>query len=169
MNSLNDKRQSGEEVWMYLYWSKTICSKREDYLRKTQELNGFLINQGYNENEVQNQIDRATGLDREALLCSKRMKTPLERVPLIVTYHSGLPPLRSTLDKHSSILNVSKNLRELAIRNPPLVAYQRPPNLRTLLVRAQFTQKQERSYKGNSWCQQVRCKTCRHIQPIKTF
>ena len=83
--------------------TRRICSKGEDYLRRTQELKGFLINQGY-EDEVQNQIDRTTGLDREALLCSKRTKMPLECVPLIVTYHLGLPPLRSILDKHSSIL-----------------------------------------------------------------
>ena len=148
---------------------RRICSEREDFLRSTQKLKGFLINRGYNEDEIQHQIDRTTGLDREALLCSKRTKTPLERVPLIVTYHPGLPPLRSILDEHSSILNVSEKLRQLAVRNPPLVAYRRPPNLRTLLVRAQFAQKQQLSYKGNSRCQQVRCKTCRHIQPIKTF
>ena len=74
---------------------RRICSEQEDYLRRTQELKGYLTNWGYNEDEVQSQIDRTTGLDREALLCSKRMKTPLEWVPLIVTYHPGLPPLKA--------------------------------------------------------------------------
>ena len=49
------------------------------------------------------------------------------------------------------------------------MAYQRLPNLRTLLVWAQFTQKQQLSYKGNSQRLQVGCKTCQNIQPIKTF
>ena len=146
-----------------------ICSETEDYLLRTQELKGFLINRGYNEDEIQHQIDRTTGLDRKRLLRSKRVKTPLERVPLIVTYHPGLPPHRNIVDKHLSILNVSKKLKQLAVRNPPLVAYRRPPNLRTSLVRAQFVQKEQLSYKGNSRCQQTRCKTCRHIQPIKMF
>ena len=88
---------------------RRICSEREDYLLRTLELKGFLINRGSNEDEIQNQINRTTGLDREALLCSERMKMPFERVPLIVTYHPVLPPFRSILDKHSSILNVSKN------------------------------------------------------------
>ena len=57
---------------------RRICSKREDYLQRTQELKGFLITRGYNEDEIQNQIDRTTGVDKEMLLCSKRMKTPLE-------------------------------------------------------------------------------------------
>ena len=58
---------------------------------------------------------------------------------------------------------------ELAVRNLLFEAYQRALNLRTLLIGAQFTQKQQQFCKGNSPCQQVRCKTCRHIQPIITF
>ena len=57
---------------------RRICSRTEDYLRRTQELKGYLINRGYNEDEVQQQIDRTIGLDRDALLRSKRTKTPLE-------------------------------------------------------------------------------------------
>ena len=53
----------------------------------------------------------------------------LERVPLIVTYHPGLPPLRSILNKDYSILNGSEKLRELVVKNPPFVAYRRLPNL----------------------------------------
>ena len=148
---------------------RRICSRTEDYLQRTQELKGYLINRGYNEDEVQQQIDRTSGLDRDALLRSKRTKTPLQRVPLIVTYHPGLPPLRSILEKHSSILGVSERLKQFAERNPPLVAYRCSPNLRTLLVWATFKQKQHLSYKGNSRCQQTRCKTCNHIKPIKRF
>ena len=70
------------------------------------------------------------------LVIEMSQKMILERVPLTVTYHRGLPPLRSILDEHSSILNVSEKPRQLSVRNPPLVAYRRPPNLRTLLVRA---------------------------------
>ena len=81
----------------------------------------------------------------------------------------GLPPLKSILDKHSSILNVSKKWRQLAVKDHTLVAYQHPPILRTPLVQAQFAQKQQLSYKGNCCCLQVHCKTCQNIQPIKTF
>ena len=128
---------------------------------------GLLTNHGYHEDEIQQQIDRTIGLDRDVLLQSKRTKTPLERVPLIVTYHPGLAPLRSILEKHSSILLVSERLKQFAERNPPLVTYRCPPNLRTLLVRATFKQNHRLSYKGNSRCQQTRCKTCNHIQPMK--
>ena len=83
-------------------------------------------------------------------------------------YHPGLPPLRSILEKHSSILGISKRLKQFAERNPPLVAYRCLPNLKTLLVRATFKQK-HLSYKGNFLCQQTRCKMCDHVKPIKRF
>ena len=103
------------------------------------------MNRGYKEDEVQSQIDRTIGLDRDGLLFSKRINAPLERVPLIVTYYPGLPPLRIILNTHSSILNVSERLRELAVRNPPFVVYRHPPNVKSLLVRATFKQKQHLS------------------------
>ena len=65
---------------------RRICCRTEDYLQRTQELKGYLINRGYNEDETQQQIDRTIRLDMDTLLRSKRTKTPLERVPLIVTY-----------------------------------------------------------------------------------
>ena len=54
------------------------------------------------------------GLDRDMLLLSKKRTktTPLEQVPLIVDYHSSLPPLKSNLAKHSPILNVYRDLNE---------------------------------------------------------
>ena len=105
-----------------------ICSETRDYLQRSEELKKFLINRGYNENKIQQQIIRTKGLDRDALLLSrKRTKGPLNRVPFIVTYHPCFPPLNSILTKHSSILNVSERLRR-AVSNPPLVTYHRPPS-----------------------------------------
>ena len=78
-------------------------------------------------------------------------------------------PLKCILDKHSSILNVYEKLRQLAVRDPALVAYRHPPSLRTLVVSTQFAQKQQLLYKGNSWCWQVHCKPCWLMQSVKTF
>ena len=96
-----------------------------EFVAGVNELKGHLINRGYNEDEVQTQINKATGLDRSTLLQSTKDKTPLERVPLIVTYHPGLPPLKSILNKHLPILNVSHHLSS-AVKDPPLVAYRCP-------------------------------------------
>ena len=125
------------------------------------------MNRGYDEDEVQTQIDKATKSDREMLLQPKQNKTPLDRIPLVVTYHPGLPPLKNILEKHLPILRVSNRL-STAVKNLPLVAYRRPPNLKSLLVRAAF-RKPLSSYRGNSRCGQSRCKTCQHIKTVDKF
>ena len=56
---------------------RRICSRMEDFLQRTQELKGISINYRYNKDEVQHQIDRTIGLDRDALLLAKKSKRPL--------------------------------------------------------------------------------------------
>ena len=101
------------------------------------------------------------------MLQSKPNKTPLDRIPLVVTYQPGLPPLKRILEKHLPILHVSNRL-SMAVRNPPLVAYHRPQNLKSLLIRAAI-RKPLPSYRGNSRCDQPRCETCRHIKTVDRF
>ena len=95
-------------------------------LTASERTEGHLINKGYDKDEVQTQIDKATRQDRSTLLQSTKDTTPLDRVPLIVTYHPRLPHLKSSLNKHLPILNVSHRLSG-AVKDPPLVAYHRPP------------------------------------------
>ena len=96
---------------------------------------------------------------------NKKIKTPLKWVPLTVTYHLNLPPLKSILNKHSSILAVSERLSQAV---NPLVAYHCRPNLRNLLVWA-TSKLWQPSYKGNSQRHQTWCKTCHHIKMVDTF
>ena len=48
-------------------------------------------------------------------------------------------------------------------QSPPLVAYCHPPNLRDLLVKVTYGQTRD-TYRGNSQCQQPRCKTWPHME-----
>ena len=106
---------------------RRICSRTENYLGRVNQLKGHLINKGYDKDEVQTQIDKATRLDRSSLLQSTKDKTSLDRVPSIVTYHPGLPPPKNILNKHLPILNVSHRLSS-DVNDPPLVAYHHSPN-----------------------------------------
>ena len=65
------------------------------------------------------------------------------------------------------LINVSPQLKG-ALPVPPLVVYRRPPNLRSILVRAALKKSSEK-YKGNNRCGQPRCKTCAHIKTGVTF
>ena len=91
-----------------------ICSEKWDYLQRTEELKGCLFNRGYNKNDVQHQINRMKELSRDALLLlKKRTNSPLDWVLLIVTNHPSLPPLKSILVKHSSILGLRESQTSL--------------------------------------------------------
>ena len=65
------------------------------------------------------------------------------------------------------LIDVSPRLKG-ALPQPPLVVYRRPPNLRSLLVRAALKQTREK-YKGNDRFGQPRCKACAHIKTGVTF
>ena len=144
---------------------RRICSEPEEYLERTRELKCHLINRGYGENEVQQQINKATRVHRdEALMPSET--TNIGRIPLVVTYHPNLPPLHKILRKHLPILHLSDRMKK-AVSNPPLVANRRPRNLNDLVVRASLKPPQQ--YRGNYQCGRPRCKTCKHIKTGNNF
>ena len=145
---------------------RRICSEDDNYLFRTKELATFLTNRGYEKSEVQQQIDRATNIERLQTLKASNRKT-LERVPMVVTYHPDLPSLNKILRKHLPILHVSEKMRK-AVPHPPLVSYRRPRNLNDLLVRALLKSPQQ-LHKGTHQCNRPRCKTCMHIRTETKF
>ena len=69
------------------------------------ELKEYLVNKGYKREEVQQQIDRVTSVNRtEALIMSENRNT--DRVPLVVTYHPQLPCLGRILRNHLPTLHI---------------------------------------------------------------
>ena len=145
---------------------RRICARPDDYERRIGELKTYLVNRGYNEEAIQHQIDKASELSREDLLRKER-KNKEQVTPLVVGFHPNLPNLTRILHDHQCVINTSPRLSG-AIPKPPLVAYRRPPNLRNLLVRATYGQLKE-TYRGNSRCNQPRCKTCAHMKLGTTF
>ena len=112
-----------------------ICSEDDLYLKRTKELEDHLVNRGYDRAEVQHQINRATRISRTEALGTSEVRT-MERVPLVVTFHPQLPLLGKILRDHLLSLHISNKTKE-AVPNPPLVANQKPKNLKDLfLVRA---------------------------------
>ena len=132
-----------------------------------EELKGHLIKRGYDGEEVQSQIEKATRNRREELLMPREKEN--EQVTLlVVTFHPDLPHLIRTLHDHQCIINTFPQLRGTNPTETPLSRISLPPNLRDLLVRVTYGQTKE-TYKGNSQCQQPCCKTCEHIKTGTTF
>ena len=147
---------------------RRICSRDEDYTKRTEELKEHLKGRGYRDTTVDTQIQLATQTSREEALLPRPRRPALERIPLVVTYRPGLTKLSSIVRKHLPTLHISDKLRK-AIPNPPLVAYRRPPNLRDLLVRAEVKTPTPPTLGDNAPCGSRRCKTCPLIKHTNTF
>ena len=90
-----------------------------------------------------------------------------QATPLVVTFHPDLPHLSDILHEWQCLINVSQRLKG-TLPEQPIVVYRRPPNLRSLLVRAALRKSSE-TYRRNSWCGQPWCKMCAHIKTGFTF
>ena len=88
------------------------CSKTQNYLQRVRELKSFLMNRGCNEDDIQTEVGKGTGLNRGGLLQPKMTRVPLGQIPLLVTYRPGLPHFKSILDKHLPIPAVFDRLRQ---------------------------------------------------------
>ena len=145
---------------------RRICSEGDLYLKRIKELEDHLVNRGYNRVEVQQQINKATRVNRTEALAKSEAKI-MNRVPLVVNYHPQLPRLGKILRNHLPTLHISEKMKE-AVPNPPLIANRRPKNLKDLLVRASLKPPPQR-HEGSNRCGRPRCKSCVHIKTGITF
>ena len=145
---------------------RRICDQDLDFQRHITNLKTHLVQRGYDDEEVQLQLNKASGIKRSELLTPRPRKAQ-QITPFVVTFHPDLPHLSGVLRECHCLIDLSPQLKG-AFPQPPLVVYRRPPNLRSLLVKAALKQPREK-YKGNERCGQPRCKVCTHIKTGVTF
>ena len=88
---------------------------------------------------------------------------PTVRLFFVTTY--SLPNLSNAIKKYFPILTATKRGKE-AFKDPPLLAYRRPKNLRDFLVKAKLKNpsRANRTLSGTiSRCNDSRCRTCKFI------
>lgn len=147
---------------------RRICSRDEDFVKRSDELKTHLTTRGYEETIVDAQIQRAASVSRPEALQPHPRNTRLRRVPFVTTFQPGLNRLRSITRRHLPTLHISERLQS-AFPAPPIVAFRRAPNLRDLLVRAELKSPAPPTTIGNSPCGNRRCKTCVHIMSTNNF
>ena len=146
---------------------RRICSSESDLTKRMEELKQMLIHRKYNKNIVEAAIAKAKSLERSEAL--KRVEKPKnERVVMVVKHHPALPSFSAILRKHWTTMTKEKRLKEI-FPQPPMVAYQQPPNLKSLLVRAKIaTGKNQRIVPGMKKCGK-QCKVCSYVKEGKDF
>ena len=91
---------------------KRICSDGQDYIRHRDELGERLLSRGYPKNVIDKNFAKVDKMDRSELLTRKdKTNKATTRVPLVITFSSHLPNIRSILRNKRHILAKSKCCR----------------------------------------------------------
>ena len=113
---------------------KRICSDGQDYIRHRDELGERLLSRGYPKNVIDKNFAKVDKMDRSELLTRKdKTNKATTRVPLVITFSSHLPNIRSILRNKRHILEKSDNLKEI-FKEDPIVAYRKGRSLKDQLV-----------------------------------
>ena len=141
---------------------RTIVSDEATFEIRLQELKQFLFARGYGGDLIEQQFNRVRAKSRGKILSQNRADPKPERTPLVITWHPQLRALQQLLRETLPILHSSPRLRNI-FRDPPLVAFRRPPNLRNILVHTRdgaCAPPAEQDQPGSYPCQAARCLTC---------
>ena len=143
-----------------------ICSEEEKTTSRAQELVQFFTRRGYKESQVKEQIERALNggpkprpqapVRRQMPRCKTDDQRP--RIPLVLTYHPGLPDIKGILERNQPILHLSERMKK-AVPELPLRSFRQPPNLKSLIVRAKIT-RADNNRGVASACTTKRCLIC---------
>ena len=114
---------------------KRICSNQSDYKKHKKSLVDRLGKRGYPVSHVTSELKRVDRMERGTLLTRKDRDGNIgeDRVPLVATYSSFLPDIRSILQRSRHILQRSEKLKNI-FKKDPMIAYKRGSNLKDLLV-----------------------------------
>ena len=128
---------------------RRICSDEKKFRMTSEELVGWLVDRGYKEDFVRDQIGKASNLDKAALFDQKSSHSSEKRdhIPLVFTFHPVLNQLRDIVRKLHTMLDASEEHRWV-FKEQPLVVFRRPPNLNNSVVRAKLPKSQKGIAKG---------------------
>ena len=91
---------------------KRICTTEEDFTDQSKALTKRLVERGYNENEIKQQISKTFMTERAHQLNQKKQATS-NRILLILTYTRTLPDIKRAVCKHWDILKINRDFEQL--------------------------------------------------------
>ena len=141
----------------------SICSNERDAKKHLTNLIHFLTNRGHSAKKVVREVDRAiqrykntarplphspTSIQFQPTLAtqpvdlfeqkgvsSSTQNPKPQRIPLVLTYHPGLPDISSIIKRFLPVLHLNPDMKQ-ACPDPPLVAFRKPKSLRDFLIKA---------------------------------
>ena len=121
------------------------------------------------------QINRASRHNRDDLLRYK-IKTPMARIPCVLTYNPLLPDIKEAINKHWNILNINPKL-EAIFKEKPIMAFRRSRNLRDIIGQINIihgkVQRKKYITSKKGWCSPCNSKSnnlcCKQIRNTNEF
>ena len=107
---------------------------------------------------INEQTDKALRIPRNDLL-KYQHKENVDRIPFVVTYNHNILQLKRILNGLQHIFTNDPELNEI-FKQPPLISYRQPANLKTMLVKSRVNQETS----GTFPCNAPRCKLCPVIE-----
>ena len=143
---------------------RRICYSDELFNKGGKELKGFLVQRGYSERFVEQQILKEKMKNRKVLMLgAKKSSEKCARIPIVLDYHPALLDLHKVFRELQPIVDASKLLKEI-LPETPIVSFRRPKSIKDMLVRAVDEQ-----VKAMFQCGKARCKIGQFIEPGSTF
>ena len=125
-----------------------ICSDGTSAEKHLDNLTKNLVKRGHSKHKVSQQVNRARQQFSEKIKAltresshpsspSRAKSTKPRRIPLVLTYHPGLPDISAITRRLLPTLHCNPSMKELC-PEPPLIAFRRPRNIRDHVIRAKI-------------------------------
>ena len=124
--------------------TKRICSDTEQLKLRLEDLSNWLVNQGYKQEIVSQQIHRVDTIDCETLLIKNPKQNNIETLTLVLTYHPAVKNVHEILHKAHHHTLKSPRL-QYVLPTPPRVAFRNDKSLKDKLVRSKLKNPNKKS------------------------
>ena len=146
-----------------------LCSNPADFHKRLGELSLDLQSRNYHPKIISDAFERVRKIPRSTAL-KKVEHNKTDRRTFVIRYHPALASASSTVRKHwKTMSDLSPQLKR-CFKEPPVIAFKRPKNLRDHLVRANLPKvRPNRHLNGYRVCKRS-CWACAHahIGPNET-
>ena len=147
-----------------------ICSKPETRDQRLEELKQLLLNRSYKLNIINAAIAKAKNVPRDEAL-KRVIRPPTNRPVFPVTHHPALPSIPKIVSKHFRTMIQNPHMAD-TFKNPPMVAYKRPKNIKDYLVKTKLpppASRPKRKLPGMFKCNKPKCVICPYIKEGSRF
>ena len=142
-----------------------ICSEIEFFDQRCNELEKWLLQRGYSNRLVRQQILKARKFKRADLLHEKDREKRDPKVVLNLTYHPALSGLRKILSNIHILLTPNIDHKKV-FEDVPIIGFKNGKSLKDILVRAKLPESSQGESKG---CLGKKCKICPFVTSSTTF